>query len=145
MQVVPFQIEHFDRMDITPEINREQRPLFEAYTRVGPAITLLDGEMPIGISGILCGAWKGFGEIWMIPSIHVPKYPKASYATAVQFVNYNIEKLDLYRLQTTIRENDLKAIRWIERLGFQREGLMRCFGPDKGNHFIYARVKECLN
>jgi len=142
MEVVPFTIEHFDALELKPgsPVSRERRPLFEIFAKAGPARTMFDGDLVIGCSGILCGAWKGIGEVWSIPSVHVPKYPKSVYKEAMIFINESIEALDLYRLHTTIREEDTTAIRWIEKLGFQREGLMRQFGPWKENHYMYARI-----
>ena len=144
MQIIPFEIEHFDAMDLGPDslVSRDRRPLFEAYPKVGPAVTLLNDTMePIACAGVLV-MWEGLGEFWMIPSRYVPKYPKTVWKEAKDFVNGSIAKFNLHRVQATVREADETATRWIERLGFQKEGVLRCFGANGENHVMYSRVKN---
>lgn len=138
-----FDIEHFDRMELKPDgwVKRDTRPMIEAYSRTGPTLTLMDNDRIICCGGVACGAWRGFGEFWLVPSIHVRAYMKSVFKNSRDFINDVIDKLDLYRVQATIREADTVAVGWIEHLGFERECLMRKFGPDGENHYLYARVK----
>lgn len=141
-KIVPFEIEHFDRMDLKPGIwaKRSDRAMIEAYGKAGWSVSLLDDELIIACGGVACAAWKGFGEFWLIPSIYVPHYPKAVYSAARCFIQSAIDNMDLYRVQATIGEDDAVSVRWIERLGFEREGLMKKFGPGRENKYLYARV-----
>ncbi len=144
MHLIQFEIEHFDRMELDKEgfVSRGNRALFEAYPKIGPAITLLNDSFEvIACAGVLI-PWEGFGEFWMIPGVLVPKYKKSVWKEAKLFIKDSRERFNLRRIQATIRENDQRAIRWIERLGFQKEGLLRCFGMDGENHFMYARVND---
>jgi len=45
------------------------------------------------------------------------------------------------RIQAVVRTDWLVAIRFIERLGFKREGLMKKFGPDGNDFYLYGRIK----
>jgi hypothetical protein len=144
MQIIQFEIEHFDMMELDPcgFVSRDTRPLFDAYAKVGPAITLINGKMePVACSGVTL-PWNGFGEFWMIPSKLVPQYPISVWKEAKSFIADSIERFNLHRIQATVREEDLKAITWIERLGFAREGLLHCFDQNKANYFIYARLND---
>lgn len=139
-----FDISDLDLMDMKPGCWAEKfdRAMIEAYGNAGPAVTLwTDDGAIIACAGVVCAHWRGFGEYWLVPSVHVQKYMKTVYKTAKAFIDDTIDKLGLYRVQATIKEDDQVSIRWIEHLGFEREGLMRKFGPNKENQFLYARVK----
>ncbi|KAG1253392.1 hypothetical protein G6F68_011358 [Rhizopus microsporus] len=45
------------------------------------------------------------------------------------------------RIEMTVDANHAAAIAWAERLGFEREGLMRAVTPDGRDCFLYAKVK----
>lgn len=141
IKVIPFQIEHFDQMEIAEDswLRRENRPLFENYAKLGPAITIVDGDKLILSGGIACGI-PGTGDCWMITSKYVSEYPKTTFKEGLSLAKFAFEKLKLHRLQATILETDKTAIRWVEKFKFVREGLMRCFGPDKKNYYLYARI-----
>ena len=49
------------------------------------------------------------------------------------------------RIQAAVRKDFDKAIRLIEILGFENEGLMRNFGPDKSDYYRYAMVRNGPN
>lgn len=45
------------------------------------------------------------------------------------------------RIEMTVDARHAAGCRWAERLGFEREGLMRAYTPDGRDCFLYARVK----
>lgn len=45
------------------------------------------------------------------------------------------------RVEMTVDVNHSAGIRWAERLGFEREGLMRSFTPDGRDCYLYARIR----
>jgi RimJ/RimL family protein N-acetyltransferase len=50
------------------------------------------------------------------------------------------EDNDLQRIQASVHANDKQAIRYVEWLGFENEGLMKKFGPDGSDYYRFARV-----
>lgn len=138
-----FNIKDFDRMELKPGTwaRREDRRMYEGYGKIGPAFTLFHDDLVIACGGICCAAWPGFGEAWLIPSAYIGKYPKSIFRYSRDFVEAVINRLDLFRVQTTVRELDNVSVRWIEHLGFTREGLLRKFTVNQENSFIYARIK----
>ena len=52
-----------------------------------------------------------------------------------------IEKLDIIRLQTAIKENFPTGFRFAEWLGMENEGLMKKYDIYGNNCYRYARVK----
>jgi RimJ/RimL family protein N-acetyltransferase len=50
------------------------------------------------------------------------------------------EDTDLQRIQASVHTRDKQAIRYVEWLGFENEGLMKKFGPDGSDYYRFARV-----
>jgi hypothetical protein len=140
MTLAEFDIADFDNMIIKDGCwaRREDRPMIEIYASLGPAATLWHDGKIIMCGGIACGAWKGLGDIWLIPSGFVNQCPLGVFKTAKRYIDDVIETLDLHRVQATIAESEVK---WIEKLGFVREGVMRKFSRNKEDRYLYARVK----
>ena len=42
------------------------------------------------------------------------------------------------RIDATAREDFPQASRMLEMLGFEREGLMKSYGPDGSSHYLFA-------
>ena len=106
----------------------------------GPAYTgLADGEI-VACGGIL-PLWKGVGEAWVISSELVPKYPLFFHRTISWMLDHLIEKMKLVRVQTTVHSKHERSIKWVERMGFVNEGLMRKYiaGED---YIRFARVED---
>jgi hypothetical protein len=141
INIVPFKIEHFDQMELANRgwQRREDRLLFASYPSRGPAFTLMSEDNPVCAGGIV-PLWPGVAEAWMLISKYVNQYPLSVYKSVSSVMLDIIEKMELFRVQTVIKEDDKTAIRWIERLGYTREGLLRQFGPDRQDYFIYGRV-----
>lgn len=66
------------------------------------------------------------------------RYTREIYFYAFQFLNDL--QLHYARIQTTVRTDWSTAIKFMERLGFKREGLMKKFTAEN-DFYLYARVK----
>lgn len=55
-------------------------------------------------------------------------------------VKHFMKELGLLRVHTTIRADFSTAEKWIKILGFEKEGLMRKFGPEGEDHFLFSKV-----
>lgn len=55
-------------------------------------------------------------------------------------IKFFMKDLGLSRVQATIRADFKGAEKWIKILGFEKEGLMRKFGPEGEDHFLFAKV-----
>lgn len=49
------------------------------------------------------------------------------------------KQLDLHRIQAYVKTNDSRYIRFIEHLGFHREGRLKQFWIDRSDFYLYAR------
>jgi hypothetical protein len=142
MKIIPFEIEHFDRMELMERTwqRRQDRPMFARYPKLGPAYTLLTGDKPIICAGVAI-LGPGVGEAWALISKHLPDHPLSVYKGVKRVLEAIIDKQHLHRVQAVVKEDDQTSVRWIERLRFVREGILRQFGPDKTDYVIYGRIR----
>lgn len=83
--------------------------------------------------------WPGVIEVWMIPSIYVKDYPVVFYRTVTRYLKRLETDLKCHRVQTTSYADEFHA-KWMDRLGFHSEGVMKKFTHDKRDLCLYARV-----
>ena len=110
----------------------------------GDFYTVLDGSTVITIGGVFFPLYPGLGEVLQLPSIHVYKARKR-YCIAVKKVLESIElRYKLRRLQTQCL-NDSLHNRWMTYLGYEKEGVLKQFGPDGEDYALYAKVFDYGN
>lgn len=101
------------------------------------SITFMNGETVLAIVG---GFWfaPGVFHLWGLVSCDVQK----SFARAARHAMTNfIKAYKPRRIQIDIQSHEYKDLcPWAEFLGFQKEGLMRKFGRDGSDHYLYARI-----
>ena len=77
----------------------------------------------------------------MLPSKNLTDIKlKFHRASALRFFDYATEKLKLHRLQTYVRSTNVRAIKWMEMCYFNREGLLKRYGPDIKDYYVYGRL-----
>lgn len=105
------------------------------------AVTLVEEDtgLVVAVGGVL-PLWKGVGDVWMVGSDLIDQHPKALYRLAASMLREATVGLELRRLQCSVDPMFPEHIRFIERLGFVSEGLMRKFGPCGEDHVRYAKV-----
>lgn len=101
-------------------------------------------ESAIVAVGGLQVRWEGVGLLWLMLTAECKKDGihgvRALYAIKDK-MDELIEKNGIWRAEANIRTDFPQAIKMIEYLGFQREGLMRQHCPDKGDSYLYSKVK----
>lgn len=109
-----------------------------SYMFLGPCYCLTSDSEQVAIVG-LSKFWEGTGSIWSYVYPCVKRHKK-DYIKAIKYL---IEKHSggLHRIQALVREDDRTAIRFIEYLGFIREGLHKRYDPEGNNYYSYARVQ----
>jgi hypothetical protein len=142
MTVEVFQPHHIDEIALGLQSKQErERDWYIApgygssLLAKGEAFSLMDGHRPIGCGGVLW-RWDGCGILWAIHTKHIAAHMLQWTRTAFRF----IDLLQARRLEAYIDEDFQEAQRWVDILGFQREGLMRSFTSDGRNQFLYSRV-----
>ena len=98
-----------------------------------------DFEVLAVLSGALIMA--GNFEVSALVGDNAKKYPLEFFRTVKSRIENYEMKLDLRRVQCTVRDGFPFLVKFIKMLGFEREGLMRKFGPEGDDYYLYARVK----
>ena len=144
-KVVPYETQHGDEMiefglndtlmdgDATFKENRID------FAGAGLAYTLLDDNVPICSGGII-PTWLGNAQGWVLSS-------KRIFRNKIKAARLIKERTDLlcannkiWRLQTAVKADFKIGIRFAEFLGFNNEGLMVGYGPDKTDYYLMARI-----
>jgi hypothetical protein len=105
----------------------------------GPAYTITNG-VPVACGGIL-PLWTGVGEGWVVTSPLVEKYPVIFAKTVWRETVRLIESMDLDRIQTVVDAEHTVSHKWVERMGFKNEGLMRKYLGGR-DFYRYALIRE---
>jgi len=128
---------HFDSLTFMQFPN--PKSIAENLAR-GPAFT---GVAPEGIvaSGGILPLWKGVGEAWVVSSELVNLYPLTFAKVIWRKLKELIETMDFERVQTTVDKDHLVSQKWVERMEFKKEGLMRKFLGGR-DYYRYALIKE---
>ncbi len=126
---------------------REGQPIHEwaqYHATHGPAFTVVDPQDRVVACVGVHHRWQGLGEIWMVFSTLAAQYLHivAVMRTLIEYVQ---KERGYCRLQAAIDIRWPAAIRFAEHMGFQREALMKRYGPDGADHFLYALVQEAPN
>lgn len=98
-----------------------------------------NGEF-ISAAGVLT-VYHGVGETWQLPSLMVADHMVSYCKIFRHFTSMILSDGPYRRLQTTCVHDDLHC-RWMEFIGFKKEGVLRQFGTDGKDHAIFARLKD---
>ena len=142
LRVVPFELEHYDRMGETRiPVNYgafcvDYRTVLSGFRATGESWAILADDEVLAIGGIV-RLWENTGEAWSIVSARAKDYPlavcKASRAA--------VRGARLRRVQACIRAGDDTARRFAEICGMDAEATLRAFGPEGEDYIIYARIR----
>jgi len=103
------------------------------------AFTGMVNDKPIFAAGMKM-IWGQVAEGWVIASSDMWKYP-LGVARAIRKDFARVAKEhNIKRVQTAIRKDFAQGKRFAEWLGLENEGLMRKFGFDGSDQYMYARI-----
>lgn len=102
--------------------------------------TLVHEGRPIAVVGISM-YWEGVAYAWAFVSPEVGKHRKSFIRGTKDLIHWAMDAFKLHRLQATCVTDPPLFYRTLEVLGFEREGLMRRYGLDGSDHYLYAFVR----
>lgn len=113
----------------------EQCKLFAEH----PAYTLFVNGDVVACGGVVL---MGFdrGEAWTLFSILISRYPKAVIKATKSCLKNIVSEQNLKRVQALVNPKYTKGHRFLSFLGFQKEGLLRFYGPNGENMTLYSRI-----
>ena len=84
--------------------------------------------------------WGQVAEGWVIATNEMWKHPLATAKAIKKDFARVAKEHNIQRVQTGIRKDFKQGIRFAEWLGLEREGLMRKWGFDGSDQYMYARI-----
>jgi len=143
IRIVKFKPDHLDSL-IPRDFERDHYGLIERFNNLyleGPAYSVFDGEVCVFCGGVRI-IWPGAGEAWLICSNDLGHYVRELCLITPRYLKWIIEDHDLRRVQAVVQSDWTQAVRFLEKLGFDMEGVMRKYGPNGEDYIMYARVKK---
>lgn len=108
------------------------------YHKYGPGFTgLVDGQ-PIAAGGLVI-IWPGVATGWAFTSDAVQKYHVSFHRAFKKMLVDLARDLHLHRVQVEVPKTHHVSRRWVQKLGFKREGIMKQYGADKQDYVRYVR------
>ena len=146
-KIVPYQRFHGDNI-IEFGMNDKLMEIDASYTEnrldfaiPGLSYTLLHDNQPI-IAGGIYPLWDGVAEGWVLTSKRVFNYKIKAAAAVKRRLDLLCKNNNIWRLQTSVKEEFKTGVRFAEWLGLKKEGLMHKYGPDKTNYYRMAKIYE---
>jgi len=144
-QMIPWMPSHLYLCDLN-EFDQKTMGLFadynsylQNYAAAGTAFTVLGNGKIHAMFG-MWQLWPGVAEAWLIPSKHIDKKTIALHRGALRFFEYISNETGIKRLQFTVHSQNVRADRWAQRCHFEKEGVLKNYGPDGSDYFMYARL-----
>ena len=142
--VLPFNRTHIDRLHLSDddmtlfETMGNPEDYFQAMQESDAAWTVFYKQNPIVSFGFEM-KWQGNAEAWMLPGKTAINNPHILTRGARRFFDRIGPKLNLRRMQIVVSSERKHAIQWARFLKFREEGLMKAYGPDGFDYFMFAR------
>jgi len=107
-------------------------------------ITGIINNKIVGVAGVII-LWEGVGLFWLILANDCKKngfFGIMAISAIKSVFDELVEQNNLRRAQATVRPDFPEAIKMIEFLGFEWEGLLKQYFPDKTDAFMYGKIIE---
>ena len=145
LQIIPFEVAHLDDLQARRFEAQEIQSLGDyreragVHRQLGPAWTgIIDGQV-MGCCGLIV-LWQGVAEPWMVSTGLCARYALSFHRAIKKGLDQVIQDLRLRRVQVAIHKDHVISHKWVERLGFKREGAMPAYGPDGSDYVRFGRV-----
>jgi len=142
IEIVPFKMEHLEDFKLKeecPDLIANLQYTEEAADR--EAFSLKKGGDYICFAGVNY-LRPGVGEVWIVAGylVHTCKYDffKAIHSLIEKYL---FQGRELHRVQMGVLTSFKKACKFAEKLGFEREGIMKQYCNDHLDYYLYARIK----
>lgn len=84
--------------------------------------------------------WNNVGEGWVLATNKIYQYPLAIAKAIKQNFEYVAKSNNIKRVQTAVRADYTKGIKFARWLGLKNEGLMESYGLDGSDNYRFARI-----
>ena len=107
----------------------------------GPTWTLLVDDFPMAIFGFV-NTSPGVYEMWSEVSDLARGHGFAAIRLVKQILELAFKNLAMHRLQATCRADRDEYTRFLEIMGFEREGVLRQVTPNRKDLILYSMVRD---
>jgi RimJ/RimL family protein N-acetyltransferase len=141
MHIVPFQPQHLEVMVLQPS-QKGFSDYFDpqygaALMNGGPCFTALNNDEVLGCSGVI-KQWDNRAIAWAL----ISEFSGKNFVGIHRAVSRFLDLSEFNRIEAFVDADFEQGHRWIQMLGFEREGYMRQFSPDGRDSVLYARLKN---
>ena len=146
VNIIPFEWYHVPTMNL----RTQEREYFEmipghmdrikAQKNWGPSFSAVaEGR------GIICSwgfsmLWPGVFDLWLITSKLVEERRVQMIRQSRAAILDAAIAMKAHRFQITINPRFLHTVRFAEALYFEKEGVLKSYGPDGSDYLMYARI-----
>lgn len=109
----------------------------KAYYLRGYSYSIEDKGKIIGCAGVV-DMWPGVAEAWTLLSDEAKTKPFFLHRLTLRIMKNIIQTKKYRRVQAIVCWSDPVSVKWIERLGFIKESIMKQFGADGSDHAMYV-------
>lgn len=145
VKIIDFDPKHFDCMAIR---QKEKDTIFSLpdiasrYEKMASASVqaftfVVDGRILFCAGFVVL--WEGVADFWMVPSVYTKDYPFVFYRLVRRYLKVIPKTFRLHRMQTTSYDDAFHE-KWMQKLGFEKEGVMKQYLHTKENMGVYGRI-----
>jgi len=139
-------IRRFDRSDlkmINSSVlkNGIRREAIEQWEKEKYSFTLCDQNRIIAICGVIT-IHQGVGEIWLILEDNKSGNTFKIARSLKRLTDSIFRQSYFHRFQSRASADNKVENRFLRFLGFEKEGILKQFGLNREDYFVYGRVKK---
>jgi hypothetical protein len=140
IDLIPARAEMADLIDLNPAQlmfgTRPDRAALQTAIDAGLAFAVIDGDRVVAIGGVR-NVWQDRGIAWGLLASGIG----ATMVPITRAVRRFLSVCPTRRIEAEVAADHEEGRRWIEMLGFEREGRMRAYWGGK-DFDLYARVRD---
>lgn len=148
LTLVEFQPDHLRKLKYFQEQDKQLVDRMDRFLEMvaqgasmGPSFTCFRGEELLGVGGLRV-FWEGVAEAWLLLSPSVNGSAVGLLRAIRSKFGELVNSFGLWRVQASVKTDNLQGVRIMRWLGFASEGVMHGYGPDGSNYFLYAWVRR---
>lgn len=135
-------------MEVTANVAQEVSHLqlsaekWLSMSEEGHAYTGIEAGTVYICSGIV-PVWPGRWQLWSAVSKYAgPAKMLWIHRQALEWLDgmQKSSPVEFMRIEATAKADEPHSIRWLEMLGFEIEGRLRCYDANGNDHLLYARI-----
>lgn len=120
--------------------DHEVIPNLIAHAELGRCWTLTDPEGEIGCIQGYSIFWQGLAMAGGVVTKSVAKYPVAYMKVVREYLEIFCKDDKIHRLEAYTKVDYPPGHKWLQGLGFERESVLKAYGPDKADYYLYRRL-----